>query len=102
MYDLSELLHLLNVKIPVTVDVETLEIVVLQEAIQAAIDYIAEISEKFSDAFAYFVQELEEYLETVRYEEEPEDDETLGGYHCPCNRQLPSGHRIPWYTSGFQ
>lgn len=34
-------------------------------------------------------------------EEEPEDNETLGGYHCPCNRQNPGGHRIPWYTAGF-
>lgn len=93
MYDLSEL--------PLTDDAEILVIINFQEAIQSAINYFAEAAEEFSDACDYIVQVLEEFLETVRNEKQPEDNETLGGYHCPCSRQNPDGHRIPWYTAGF-
>ena len=106
MYYLDELTALLraisNIKIPITVNAETLEIVDLYEEFHAGIDYVAAIMEKFSDAFDCFVQELEAYQEKVRSEEVPEDNEPWAGYHCPCSRQLPGGHRIPWYTSGYQ
>lgn len=43
--------------------------------------------------------EEDEYVEA---EVEPEDDEDWASLDCPCNRQSPGGHRIPWYTSGFR
>lgn len=44
------------------------------------------------------------YVEEVKEppEEQPEDKKTGFVVSCPCSRQLPGGHRIPWYTSGFQ
>ena len=33
-------------------------------------------------------------------EEVPENNVIVTGKHCSCSRQLPEGHRIPWYTTG--
>ena len=42
--------------------------------------------------------EEDEYVEAGV---EPEDDEDWASLDCPCSRQSPGGHRIPWYTAGF-
>lgn len=34
-------------------------------------------------------------------EELPEDNEDWASLDCPCSRQEPTGHLIPWYTAGF-
>lgn len=45
-------------------------------------------------------------LGTVEEEEvpeaQPENKLIVLRWGSPCTRQLPEGHRIPWYTSGFQ
>ena len=78
---------------------------------RAAKSVFAEYAEDCRDAERRQLLELIEAFEQARLdyeeekeppEEEPEDNETLGERHCPCSRQSPGGHRIPWYTSGFK
>ena len=70
----------------------------------------AEYAEKCADVERRQLQELIDAFEQSRLEyegpkeppeEDLEDDEDWASLDCPCSRQSPGGHRIPWYTAGF-
>lgn len=65
--------------------------------------FIAEARRQLLELIDAFEQATMDYMEEKEPpEEDPEDDKPWAGTYCPCSRQLPAGHRIPWYTSGFQ